>query len=493
MAVSSVGWKDPLLQNNGDIGVGGFSDDLDFDSLASPPEEQVESSCTWKRWGGRVISVAAGIGAVALRAFQISRVANVIGSLGAGAAIQSAIQSGYKGMTAARIRQVSLTLLGQATLFAFSQGFANTEDVTWKTYLTHAIIAQLGANIAIAARWLYEKRGALRVITQTPQEIQGNTLQYTQCLSHNKSHVLKVLVAGGCGVGYFIVSDPLLKGVLSLVSTFFPSQVFAERFIDLLDHPRLFKWKTVFITTSYALEPLAFIPWADPTSTERIKQLAFVGIGLGLINGIADQSKIPRFERIPIESLEEFQKLKPPSRPEKLGRTCPSFKYLAYRTFQFAAPLMALGVLGFGIWQEAALTTNDQRVALGSMIGGFVVTYPVFRQLDSGWDPRKASRLKNSIMVSLWGSSRVLGFPLVVVYFAGTNSLKLDGDALSTSQSPFHFTVLTTSLFSYGALFGRELGIMASDRIGSPQLRAPELLYINAATTAYLSLKGAIP
>ncbi len=493
MAVS--GYKDPLL---GDHFSGGGEQSFDvfndFDPLAPPPQAQVEPSCTWKRWGGRLISVAAGIGAVALRASQISRVANVIGSLGAGAAIQSAIQSGYKGMTAARIRQVSLTLLGQATLFAFSQGFANTEDVTWKTYLTHAIIAQLGANLAIAARWLYEKRGALRVVTQAPREMEGNTLQYTQCLSHNKSHVLKMLVAGGCGAGYFIVSDPLLKGVLSLAFSFLPSQVFGERFIGLLDNPRLFQWKTALITASYALQPLAFIPWADPTSNERIKQLVFVGIGLGVINGIADQSKIPRFERIPIESLEEFQTLKPPQRPEKLGRTCPSLKYLAYRIFHFTAPVMALGVLAFGIQQEAAkLETDDARVALGSMIGGFAVTYPLFSYLDSGWKPAKSSPFKNSMMVSLWGSSRVLGFPLVVIYFAGTNSLKLDSDAANTPQSPFHFTVLTTSLFSYGALFGRELAIMASDRIGSPQLRAPELLYINAAMTAYLSLKGDIP
>ncbi len=498
MAVAAAGQREALqpLMDEFKVSVGPSDnkESLTFDDLDAPPAVPTVSSWSWKNWRGRIVSVAVGIGAIALRASQISRVANAVASFGAGAAIQSAIQSGFKGATSARIRQVGLTLLGQAALFAFSQGFQNTTETTWRTYLTHAIIAQLGANLAIAARWLYQKRGALRVETHAPENVGGETLKYTQLLSHNKSHVAKVVVAAVCTAGYFYVDDPLIKGGLSFVASFFPSQVLGERTVDALDAPRFLKRKTALITLAYVLQPLGFVPWANPSTEERIKQLVFVGIGLGFTNGVADQSKIPRFQRIPIEDLEELQRLKPPEKPKKKGCTLLTFRYLAYRTFTLAAPLMALGVLGFGIWQEAAdLKTTDQRVALGAMVGGFLVTYPVFRKLDSGWDPQKASRLKNSMMVSLWGSSRVLGFPLVMVYFAGTNSLKLDGDAVKAPQSPYHLAVLISSLFSYGALFGRELGIMESDRIGSPQLKAPELFYINAVTTTYLSIKGVVP
>lgn len=496
MAVAAAGQREALqpLMDDYKVNVADTKESFQFDNLDAPPPVPTVSSWSWKRWRGRIISVVVGVGAIALRASQISRVANALGSFGAGAAIQSAIQSGFKGATSARIRQVGLTLLGQGALFAFSQGFQNTTETTWKTYLVHAIIAQLGANLAIAARWLYQKRGALRVESHAPESVGGETLKYTQLLSHNKSHIAKVVVAAVCAAGYFYVEDPLIKGGLSFVASFFPSQVLGERTIDALDAPRFLKRKTALITLAYVLQPLGFIPWANPSTEERIKQLVFVGIGLGFVNGVADQSKIPRFQRIPIEDLEELQRLKPPEKPAKKGCTCPTLRYLAYRTFTLAAPLMALGVLGFGIWQEVDdLKTTDQRAALGAMVGGFLVTYPAFRKLDSGWDPQKATRLKNSMMVSLWSSSRVLGFPLVMVYFAGINSLKMDGDALSTPQSPYHLAVLISSLFSYGAMFGKELAVMESDRIGSPQLKAPELFYINSVTTTYFSIIGKVP
>ena len=128
--------------------------------------------------------------------------ANAVGSLGAGAALQSAIQSGFKGATSARIRQVALTLLGQGALFAFTQAFQNTTETTWRTYLTHAIISQLGANLAVAARWLYQKRGALRVESHAPDTVGGETIKYTQFLSHNKSHTAKLVVSAVCAAGY---------------------------------------------------------------------------------------------------------------------------------------------------------------------------------------------------------------------------------------------------------------------------------------------------
>jgi hypothetical protein len=459
----------------------------DMDAPVRTVHKERNSRC--KFWTKKAVSLVVAGGMIALRATKISTLFNAIGSLGAGAAIQTAIQSGCKGLKSARVRQVCLTLLGQGALFAISQGYQNTESTDWKVYLTNFIIAQLGANLAIAAKWLYEKRGAIRVESRPPPTLKGQKLQYKQVLSHNKSHVLKVLAAGGFTVGYFYATDPLIKGLLSLGASFFPSQVVGERLIDKLDAPGWFRLKTVVITVAHALEPLAFIPWANPTSEERIKQLVFTGIGLGIINGVDDQSKIPRFERVAIDDMEEFQKLPPPERPESRRCDIPTWKYVAYCSFKLAAPIMALGVLGFAIWQEADDLKdkgNDARIGLAAMTGGFLVVYPIFRKLDKDWDPKTSSAFKNSMMVSLWGSNRVLGMPLTVLFFAGANSLKLDGDSISAPQSPYHVAVEVTALFAYGALFGRELAIMESDRRGSPQLKSPKIFYINSVTSTYL-------
>lgn len=481
----------------------------EYEEFQSPPSAPQESSYRiWGKWA--VCALGAG-GAIALRFADYSRWTNAIGSFGAGFFAQAGIQASQEGETLARIRQCSLTAFGQVALFAFTQTFANVKTPFVQVFFTHAIIAQFGVNVAIAAFWLYQQ-GAIRI--ECENTTRRPTLNQTQCINHNVSHGVKVIAACGAGVGYFLLSDPILKGLASFLGSFFLSQVAGERVIDHISekikaHPpaqslasnkvgtRYRYAQTILTTLGYLAQPLIFTPWIKPNVAERIRQLIYVGITLGFFNGILDRSQKRRIKGHPIEDLEEFHKLSKPEKPDHLGCEAPTFKYVAHRVWKYAVPLISIcGLIGFTLWQQIApgqLNSVDSRIALGAMLGGFLATYPLARWVDSKWDAGSRHFFLDKAMTTLWFSPRILGMHPLFIFYMGTNAMQLDSSALDQLQSPYHVATAVAAYTAYGIAMARELAITSSERLGNAQLKYPGMLMIDATLTTVNSIKGIIP
>ncbi len=477
-----------------------------FDNLYLPPEEPVEP--TWRSWGKRVVAVGGAIGSIAIRAADYSRWTNVLGSFGAGFSIQGLIELGAKDDRLARIRQVCLTVFGQVSLFALSQAFANTDDEAWKMYLTHAIIAQFGANVEIAAKWLYQQ-GAIRIETSSSERLLQRATE-APCISHNLSHVMKALAAGGAGVGSLVLSDPIFKGLSSFISSFYISQIVGERLIDWIDKrierndvdqgpslslaagTRYRLIKTILITIGYIAQPLSLTPWTTPDTSQRLKQLVFVGLTLGFFDGIRDRGEIKRVERLGLENLPELEKL---SAPERTPHRSDLYRHLAYRIGHYAVPVLSVGgLIGFTVWQEGfELNRPESRIELGTMLAGFLGTYSVGKWADETWNSDQAPSFKRTVMERIWYSFRLLGMNPLFVYYAGTNSLRMDSNATDGLKNPYYAATVIAAWAAYGASMARELVVTSSNRLGTAQLKFPRMLFINAATTTALSLRGINP
>lgn len=479
------------------------SEAVGFRRMESPPADPEKSACS--QWRGRLLSTVLFAGSVAMRATGYNRWTNAIGSFGSGFFSAYAVSSGVEGVTEARIRQVCLTTFGQATFFALTQVFLNTSFLGLQAFLVQALIGQFGLNVAIGAKWLYQ-RGAVRVESNPPEGSKRKNPEHVECVGHKVACVAKILAASGCTAAYFLSSDRIVQGVASFGSTLFISQVFGEISVDGLDHQiekndsaegtRYRIAKTVLLTLGHIVQPLIFIPWQNPGTAGRVKTLVWSGIALGFLDGASDRSERRRIQKIRDEDLEEFHKLKPPEKPKNKGCSRALFRYCAYRVFRYAVPLLSVcGMIGFTIWQVGwKLKTRDSKIALGMTLAGSLSSYYLSRKLDHAWDPNKRHWLIDKLMYALWASPRVLGINPLFIYYAVTNALEMDGHTIgATGESPYHVAAVILAWIAYGISMGRELYITESERVGNPQLKRPSLLYINGAITLYLYLSKVDP
>jgi hypothetical protein len=484
-------------------------DETPYQELIDPPPAPEESK--WIRWGKRCVCALGAGASIGLRALNLSRSTNVLGSFGAGFFAQSTLQVGFKGETLARIRQCSSTVFGQMTLFALSQAFVNVTNPVWHVALPHAIIAQFGVNVAIAGCWLYQQ-GGVRV--EGHRQVGRETLNHSQCINHNVSHGIKFIAAAAATVGAFTLSDPILRGLSSFTSSFFLSQIAGERVIDYIGEKvqasssaadisnemagtKYRYFQTALTTLSFIAQPISFIPWIKPDAVQRIKQLIIVGSSLGFFNGVADRSQKRRLKAHPIEDLEEFEKLKPPEKPTSKNCNAPTLKYLAYQVWRVSVPVISIcGMLGFTLWQQLApgeLNSIDSRIALGGMLGGFLAAYPLAKWVDSTWSTKNRNWLTDKMIVALWISPRVLGINPLYIFYMGTNALPLASSEIDQLQNPYYIATAVAAYVAYGAAMGRELAITSSDRFGNAQMKYPGMVMIDSTLTAVNSFKGVVP
>lgn len=468
----------------------------DFDNLQPPAEESQPSACV--PWGKRSVGLMLLSGSVALRVFNLYLATNAVASFGVGYAALYTVTCTLMPETLARVRQVVLPMIGQTSIFALSQAWANDPKRSDQIIYDNAITACLGANMQLAMGWLFQQ-GAIRSESQMAGAQRGNTL-HRPFFNYHLVHGVKLLSATGLGVYAFLNSDPVLRGIASFFATFFISQVVGERVIDKIDQEiekrdasgqgtRVRTIKTALLTFSYMAQIVSFVPWYNPSSAQRLAQMVYVGITLGLFDGISDRSEMRRVERVPIENLQELQTLIQPERAED-GRC--GWKHCAYRIWKYSVPLIAMaGIIGFTLWQEIAVLPGvDPKVALGAMLGGYLVGTGGCHAIDSSWDPKKRHWAKDSLMTSVWFSPRILGIDPLFIYYAMTNALKMDGAAVESQQSPFHTAAIIIGWIAYGMRMGHEVFIGASDRIGSPQRKFPKMAVINGTITTEIYIRG---
>lgn len=472
----------------------------DSDSVTPPPAHQGESRLS--RWGWRILCGAATAGSIALGAVRHSRWTNAIGSFSAGFFALLGIQSGYKDHQLHRFRQIFLTNGGQTLMYALAQVVHNVGDDETKDIVHQVMIAQLGANIAVAAVKRLWDQGSVKIESRAAAEQTGQKLTKVQFMNHNRTHMLKGGVAIGLGTAHFFIDDPVFKGLSSFFSTFYGSQVGGERLIDWIDSQiekrdsatgtRFRKFKTALTTTSYVAQPLSLIPWnAAPGTVDRMNELFLVGLSAGFFSGASEHAEMRRIEQIPIEDLEEFTKLKAPGNPDPRAPKMERYKHVAYRVWVYAVPVVSItGLTGFAIWQEAAsLTTTDSKIAMGSIWVGFVGSYAFCKWIDANWDRKKRHPIKDNAMMALWASPRILGINPILIFYAGTNVVPLDGSEIA-EQSPYHRGVIFASWLAYSAAWAREEYIESSEYIGNMDVKFPQQLVVNGAMTTYLSIKG---
>ncbi|PIS06504.1 MAG: hypothetical protein COT80_00360 [Candidatus Buchananbacteria bacterium CG10_big_fil_rev_8_21_14_0_10_33_19] len=468
----------------------------DFDDLEAPEYQQ--PSC-WQRWRGRVVSLVGTAGSVVLRALDISPLTNAVGSIATGFFFQGAISSGKSGVSLAKTRQICLTTFGQVALFGVSQAYANDRDRKAQIIFTHTIMALLGANMQLVANWLYQE-GAVRVESHAYKDLPGERFP-KGLVNENVSHALKILASGGLTAAAFLDSDPVLKALSAFGATFFGCQVVGERVLifvdgkieknDSTEGTRYRALKTALTSLAYVVIPLTFIPWsANPDSSTRLSQLKIVGAVLGVFDGILGKSKMARIENCPIEQLEEF-KLLDDLNEQVQSKSIPG---VAYRIWKVATPVLAVsGLIGFVIWQEGfSLEYLDSKIALGSMLGGFLSSYSLAKVADKKWDPSARHLLKDKLILFFAADSRILGVDPLYLYLAGTNALSMNNHAIEAQKSPFRRVAIISSWVAYGLSMGREFYVTSNHRIGSAPTKFPLMALVNGAITAKLNISGKI-
>lgn len=461
-----------------------------FERMESPPPEPEEAACS--RWRGRIFSTILFGASVAVRATNYARWTNVIGSFGSGFFSGYGISSGVEGVTEARIRQVCLTIFGQATFFALTQVFLNTGPLGLQASLVQALLGQFGLNMGICAKWLIQ-RGAVRNESEPTEESIRENSEKVEYVGQNVAHAAKIVAIGGCVASYCLSSDPIVRGLASFGGALLGSQVVGERCVNWLDrkiekNASYRPIKTALLTLGHVVQPLIFIPWQAPGTALRVRTLVGFGAALGFFDGASVRSQMRRIQRIRDEDLVEFRKLEAPGKPN--NKRC-SFRCCAYRIFRYAPPLLsALGMIGFTIWQTGwKLKGLDSKLALGMTLVGFLSSYALSRKIDNAWNPNERNRCRDRLMYALWASFRILGVAPLFIYYAGTNAVEMDGKAIDAkSQSPYHVAMVIFSWIAYGFSWGREQAILESDRVGTLLSKFPSLLCINAVTMGALYL-----
>jgi hypothetical protein len=310
------------------------------------------------------------------------------------------------------------------------------------------------------------------------------TLVKPQPVLQKTYQAVKMIAAGLFGVGYlgnFLDAYPILRAIASYGFTFYAAQVSGELTNDYLDqkierNKSIRIGKTALLTLLHLAAPIGFAPWSTPRGEERLKQLPFVGLALGFANGVIHRSSWKRFERVPVEKLKEFESLEPPSPTQRM-------QYMAYRVWKICVPLISISAItGFMIWQQGfQLNELDQRLALGTLYGGFMSSYMASKWVDRTWDAENRHPRKDWMMANLW-APRLLGMPLWGFFFPLTNALRMEADLMG-NQPPQHIAAIVAAYLSYGMEMGRISAVVESDRKGNPQLKNADLLFINGAMT----------
>jgi hypothetical protein len=464
----------------------------------------------------RLIALGAVAGSVVLRMANYYLWTNATACYMAGFAGMYAISCAAPPPIAARIRQVALPLLGQTSIFALSQAWANDTKRKDQIDIDDTIISLLGANMQIILNWAWDQWG-IRSQSDLPSAIQAERapnqkiresaqpIRSPGCCSQNFIHSLNFLTSLGCIIGANLARDEVLKGIISFFGSFFVSQVIGERVIDYLDNHIEKKtacctsrctfrgWKTALLTIAYLGQVASFTPWYDPGTSQRLGQLVYTGIALGFFDGINDRSENRKIERIPIEHLQELEKLPVPERGKCCCNNCQSCqqncKWAAHRTWKLAVPLIALGGMLYFICREYLDGLEEiPAIALGAMFGGFVGGTVFCHLVDETWDKKQRHTFRDFFMTKIWFSQRILGIDPLFLYFVMTNSVKMDADALKTDHSPLYLPGIFIGWFSYGLKTSFELFIGASDRVGNPQRKYPKMAVINGVMTLVLYL-----
>jgi hypothetical protein len=167
---------------------------------------------------------------------------------------------------------------------------------------------------------------------------------------------------------------------------------------------------------------------------------------------------------------------------------------LAYRIWKIAIPILYIGGLcGFTVWQIGFdLEDTDSKIAIGSMLGGFLLSYGITEVVERTWDPEVRHWFKDQVMIYSV-SPRILGINPLYIYFAGTNVLLMDNHAIEAQRSSLHRAMILSSWGGYGLAMARELRSTITNRKGDPSSRFPLMLVMNAATTAKFCIEGKVP
>lgn len=482
--------------------------------LEAPSDEDVEKQpeTLWQRWRVTVGATCAFGGSLACRILDASRVSNALGSFGVGFFASAALNAAYRGTNVEQVRKIGLTVCGVIPVFFLSQLWANTTATWVKTMATHAIIGSLGANVQMFSQWLYEKGGPVRIESHAYATLTGERFKpLFPAFSKTVIQGLKIGAAAGAGALYFTLSDPVSKGIFAFWSLYYAGQVVGERFSawvdrkiaekdsDLSDaslgpaktnHYRILK--LALNTAGFFAIPLSFIPWTtNPHTAARVAQLFVVGAIVGLFDGLMYESVSARVRNFPVSSLEEYQSLKLPGEEE--AQKCSPFKYVAYKVWRMAAPILAIGgLVAFTVWQDCyVLPDQNSKTSLGSMLGGFLGFFTLSNVVDWTFDEDKRHWLRDKLMKHLLVTPRILGINPLYYYFVGTNALAMDNSAIENGESSFRMAVIVTSWTAYGASMALELQRTWGMRRGA-LFSFPMMVVVNAAMTMKLNLQGLI-
>ena len=422
-------------------------------------------------WGKRIVCTVAAVGSLALRVANLSRWTNAIGCLGAGISTLAGVTVGSDPEKLARIRQIALPLVGQISIFALSQAWANDPAPSHQQAFVSTIIALFGANIQIILGWL-SQQGAIRTEGDSQNLLEtgdDKTLVHFSRAQENLVHLLKIASAAGLGALAFTSRDSIVKSMATYFFPFLLNQVAGERLIGFLDHKilttdlgrgsRIRLVKTALATLSYVgqLVSFAFMQWRKETIVDLVASATLQGLGDGIIERCVGR----RIENLPVRLLEELKKLPPPKK---------AWQNIAYRVWKVSVPLIAItGIIGFTIWQNNYVLENkESKIALGSMLAGFLSGTTSSYLIDFSWDPNKRKKIPDQLMTWLWFSPRILGIDLLWFYYALINSIKIDANVIDEQTNSSRLTAIFFAWFFYGARMGHELVISSSSRIKSP-------------------------
>ncbi len=469
---------------------------LHFDDVQKPEEER---QVNWGSWGKRAVSVACVAGSATFSVMNAYRTANAFGYFAIGLSGLYCVSSIADEETKVWIRKVLFVVMGQTSIFAFSQAYANDDAKKDKEAFVRTIMVLFGANVELIRGWFWDQ--GIQAESQEDPKSGGRKLD-SPWINKYLSWTLKAAIAGGfIYFRYEWLQDPILQGFALFLGSFLASQVLGEVTIDLVNRAiekrdvdnqgTYFRVaKNAILTSAFLGQMGALIPWAPRHSQNPWA----MGPSIGSTSGILDRSLIVRAQKIPVEELDELGKLQRPQYARKWG--VQKVKYCAYWTWKIAVPTISLlGVLGFGIWnlikRRAQPITKDEQVALGALVGGYWLSSFIWFPVDWIWSPTMRGPILDKMMTMMWLCPRVFGIDPLFVYFAVTNSLKMDGEAIESGAegSNYRLWAVFAAWFCYSFRMAQEVAVLASDRLGKVQANIPKMALINAALTMYLYIK----
>lgn len=466
-----------------------------YDPLAEGGDPPAPPAPTcWQRWRGRAVSLAAAAGSIALRVGNLSPVANMLGSVGAGACAAAAISSSRSVAQVAKIRRLTGNVCGYMTFFALSQLFAVYYDRDAEYQDRRAIIlrdltmAVASAGLETVLRRFWAKR-VVREESVSRTRDGGALLSPREMVPEPYASTLKVAAAWAAAWVYYADPDPVVRGLASFGTGFYLSQVAGERVMAYLNssirrqdtaegsegETRCRTIKAALTTLSY-FKFLALVPWtSDPASEERLAQLGYVALALGFLDGVGFQAVRDRLKHVVIPELDELQVREDRS----------LFNEIVWPA------LSTTGVVTFVIWQDRYVLQNENdRRALGAMLGAYLGTLGAAKFVDWRWDPMLRNRTLDTGISFFSSSPRVFGVHPFYLFAVGMNCLKINGQAIAQEQSPSHEIVSIAAWGAGGAAMANELARSSSKRNGSMLADFPLVLVTSLANTIRLAATG---